>query len=309
MESVSNGIVIREVNIHEPITILGHTFNGLDDIRRCVEAMVNFRISQWKWQLDKFKYEDYTKVDGIHVAIIVEDYPTFDESDRLYETRYYRNYFFSKEPFNTIEDCRFVPYLEQHKIDRVIHASKYECREWDERLLPFIFYRGEGDEMTIVEKSGGYDNKRTIVNKSGRNAVKSVSGAEFDDANKPKAQPEQLAASGNDDKRAIVEKSGGNAVESVSGAEFDDANKPKAQPEQLATSENDWWLWVYIAIVVLTPIYSGIVCAVNFSVMSVAALVLSCIAAILLFKLSGLKFFLMNILTIAALVMSTICLF
>ena len=84
-----------------------------------------------------------------------------------------------------------------------------------------------------------------------------------------------------------------------------EAPKP-VQPEK---EKSDWGLSVYMVVILLMPIYSGIVCSVDFSVKSVAALILSLAAAMLLFKINTLKFFLMNIMAIAALVMSTICLF
>lgn len=136
----------KTVPINEPITILGHTFQGLKEIRDAVEAISSVGHGKMKgnrfvgW--DKpyiFTQAPTTRIQGVHVLEIHQRYPCFDSSDYTYEDRYFTNYFFSERPFtkDVIFKLALLPYKGNCELD---------INELPESF-PHIYYVGEGENM------------------------------------------------------------------------------------------------------------------------------------------------------------------
>lgn len=137
-----NSIVLP---IDAQITIFGHTFNGLSDVREYVDAMssIGHRDERGIW--DKPYISSCTPkkyIPGIHILEIYERYPCFDSSDYAYEDRYYRNYFFSQQPFtrSEIKQLALLKYKGNCELDPTSIPAKYA----------HLYYVGEGDNMVLT---------------------------------------------------------------------------------------------------------------------------------------------------------------
>jgi len=133
------------LSIGTPITIFEHTFNDLSDIRDHVEVMssIGHKDAGGIWDKPYISSLSPEKnVQGIHVLEIYERYPCFDSSDYAYEDRFFRNFFFSIEPFSQKEvshlallkysgNCEIIP---EDIPDKYVH----------------IYYAGEGDYMKVT---------------------------------------------------------------------------------------------------------------------------------------------------------------
>ena len=73
---------IWKYDVEAPITVFGHTFNGMKDVMRCVQLSAVCGLA----------------VPGIYCARIFQPYPKFDVYD-LGDSRDYVNVFFSRVPF------------------------------------------------------------------------------------------------------------------------------------------------------------------------------------------------------------------
>lgn len=127
---------IQEISKVSKVEILGHIFNGLDDIKNAVESYC--RIGRDSWNT-----EPKSTVDVIHVICVYEPYPCFDSEDYASEDRDFSNYFFSTKPFTKLQ---------------IAHLSKLPGRcnaqivdekipEW---AVPAVYYGGEGDKMIVA---------------------------------------------------------------------------------------------------------------------------------------------------------------
>lgn len=129
-------IWIREVSKASEVEILGHIFNGLDDITKAVESYC--RIGREPWDI-----EPKSPVDGIHVLCVYQPYPCFDAYDYANEDRDYCNYFFSTKPFTRQQ------IMQLNKL-----PGKCNARIVDENLpewaVPAVYYGGEGDKMILA---------------------------------------------------------------------------------------------------------------------------------------------------------------
>lgn len=132
---------IKHYSTNDKIEILGHVFNGLEDIDNSVE--VETRLSNSIGERYICQITPKTPVPGIHVLKIYQPYPCFDSSDFMYENRRYCNYFFSKEKFteeiiNTIADSYwFDNYCLVHQ-------------DMDEKFTPAVYYGGSSWNDLIV---------------------------------------------------------------------------------------------------------------------------------------------------------------
>lgn len=136
----------KTVPINEPITILGHTFQGLKEIRDAVEATSSVGHGKMKGNRFVGWYEPYistiapkNRIQNVHVLEILQRYPCFDSSDYAYEDRYFTNYFFSEQPFtkDVIFKLALLPYKGICELD---------INELPESF-PHIYYVGEGENM------------------------------------------------------------------------------------------------------------------------------------------------------------------
>lgn len=125
------------------ITIFGHTFNGLDEIREAIEA--HTRRGEMFFPGAILRVNPRKPVDGIHVLRVYEPYPCFDESDYEYEDRVQSDYFFSTKPF-TRKSIMAISHL------RAAHKIEFTEDGMPEEALPAIYYCGEGDIMTVATK-------------------------------------------------------------------------------------------------------------------------------------------------------------
>ena len=129
-------IWIREVSKTSEVEILGHVFNGLTDIKRAVESYC--RIGRESWGTEP-KYP----AAGIHVVCVYEPYPCFDSEDNANEDRDFSNYFFSTEPFTK----RQIEQLSKLPVRCNAQMVNETMPEW---AIPAVYYRGDGDTMTIA---------------------------------------------------------------------------------------------------------------------------------------------------------------
>lgn len=132
-------ICIREVSKNTKVEILGHVFNGLNDIRRAVETYC--RIEREPWDTEPKK-----AVEGIHVINVYEPYPCFDSEDYANEDRDFSNYFFSTKPFTKQQIERLSKLPSRCNAQMVNDAMP----EW---AVPAVYYRGDGDSVIIATKS------------------------------------------------------------------------------------------------------------------------------------------------------------
>ena len=126
-------IWIREVSKTSKIEILGHVFNGLNDIKRAVESYC--RVGHTPWDL-----EPKSPVEGVHVVCVYEPYPCFDSEDYANEDRDFSNYFFSTKPF-TKQQIKRLAGLPRRYNARIVNDN---MPEW---ATPAVYYRGEGDKI------------------------------------------------------------------------------------------------------------------------------------------------------------------
>lgn len=129
---------IQCYNIHDKITVLGHDFNGLDDVQRHrTQCIRNNSPSFDRAVVKRIKTDPL-----IYICEIYENYPRFDSYDNC-DDRTYRNYLFKKRPF-TSDDMR--------ERGQMFSESKF-CMVHEripEKYLPVLYYPGEGDYMILA---------------------------------------------------------------------------------------------------------------------------------------------------------------
>ncbi len=129
-------IWIREVSKTSKIEILGHVFNGLNEIKSAVESYC--RVEREPWDT-----EPKSPVEDIHVVCVYEPYPCFDSEDYANEDRDFSNYFFSTKPFTKQQIERLAKLPGRCNAQMVIETIP----EW---AVPAVYYRGEGDKIIVV---------------------------------------------------------------------------------------------------------------------------------------------------------------
>lgn len=127
---------IQCLSTDDSFTILGHRFDGLDDVRRSVEKY--HRCESYDFDAKK-----YDKLNDIHILCDYEPYPIFDSSD-LGDDRKYCNYFFLPRQFTEDDIARIdaMPtFGNNSKVsERLEHISE----------MPLLYYRGDGSSMLLV---------------------------------------------------------------------------------------------------------------------------------------------------------------
>ena len=126
---------IRCYNIKDKVTILGHTFNGLKDVRKHIESIwcQNEKILPLGPSIGRRVCQ------GVHVGCYFERYsmwlPPHDGDARICQS-----YIFRSNPVtvNDMKDVLCVP----HEIDSLKNEESINI-EW----LPLLYYPGEGDYM------------------------------------------------------------------------------------------------------------------------------------------------------------------
>lgn len=132
---------IQCYNIEDKITILGHTFNGLNDIQKHIEYYGSKRDYENMFCWDSSSAEPY---DDIHIGQLDADYPSFDSSDSC-DHRSYKNYIFSQKPI-TKSDM-----LEAFSVPHGINFSLVH-ENIPEEKLPLLYYVGDGQYMLLATK-------------------------------------------------------------------------------------------------------------------------------------------------------------
>ena len=126
--------------IKDKITILGHKFNGLKDIRSHVEAYGRCCPSYLDFSID----EKVVPYDDVHIGLLWEPYPIFDCFD-VGDDRTYENYIFSREP---------ITEAFMNKISNSYKGVNF-ClvnENLPEDKLPILYYRGDGNHLLLAAK-------------------------------------------------------------------------------------------------------------------------------------------------------------
>ena len=132
---------IQCYNIKDKVTILGHTFNGLKDIREHVELFG----SEGYDGLHCWSPTEVEPYKDVHIGHFYENYPVFDSYD-LADDRTYQNYIFRptsitetnmKDAFCTFHGFNFC----------MVHENI------PEENLPILYYSGDGQYMLLATKS------------------------------------------------------------------------------------------------------------------------------------------------------------
>ena len=129
---------IQCYHINDMVTILGHTFNGLEDVIRHRAIIGKNRFMG----VECFRPSEINEYTDIHIGELYESYPIFDSSD-LGDDRTYQNYIFRtvsvgetdmKETYGMPHGCNFCMVHENIPV----------------HLLPILYYKGDGDYMIIA---------------------------------------------------------------------------------------------------------------------------------------------------------------
>ena len=133
LEVKVNSLIKRD----DDITILGHTFHGLQDVRQHCEMTASVRS-----QLHCFPTKEYIPLKNIHIGEIYESYPIFDSYDYS-DNRCYENYIFASKPIT-------------QKLMQQYANLKHECNycmvheHIPAENLPILYYVGEGPYMVLA---------------------------------------------------------------------------------------------------------------------------------------------------------------
>ena len=129
---------IQCYNIKDKVTILDHTFEGLEDIIRHREIVGK----EFYRGFECFMSKDISTYQDIHIGEIYENYPIFDSYD-LGDDRTYQNYIFRKQHI-TEQDMKTAFGIYHNWNFCMVHE------QIPFNLLPILYYRGEGDYMLLA---------------------------------------------------------------------------------------------------------------------------------------------------------------
>lgn len=129
-------------DIKDKVTIHGHTFDGLKDIRSHVEA----RAMGLSHGFHYCGLCEGHKEGPVHVAEIYDLYPTFDEFD-VPERRFYENFIFSTSVI-TKDDLRSA-YKTPHFFNFCMVHEDIPSNK-----LPILYYGGKADYMLLAIEKG-----------------------------------------------------------------------------------------------------------------------------------------------------------
>ena len=129
---------IQCFNIKCKITIMGHTFDGLEDIIKHRELLGKecFRGFECFAPQETIAYSD------IHIGELYENYPIFDSYD-LGDDRTYQNYIFRKSE---------ITEQEMKAAFNISHRGNF-CMVHEQipsHLLPILYYSGDGKYMLFA---------------------------------------------------------------------------------------------------------------------------------------------------------------
>ena len=122
------------------ITILGHTFDGLEDIIKHRELIGK----EFMHRLDCSTPKEVNPYPDIHIGELYESYPIFDSYD-LSDDRTYQNYIFREKNIT----CR-----DMEATFSIYHTGDF-CMVNEQitpELLPILYYKGDGNYMLLATK-------------------------------------------------------------------------------------------------------------------------------------------------------------
>lgn len=131
---------IQCYHIKDKVTILGHTFDGLEDIRLHCAMVAN----EFCGKLECRKRENVTEYPDIHIGRIYENYPVFDSYD-LSDDRTYSNYIFRSSPITEMDMVNTFRTSHGFNFCMVHEDIRPEC-------LPILYYSGDGEYMLLAAK-------------------------------------------------------------------------------------------------------------------------------------------------------------
>ena len=130
---------IQMYHIDDDITILGHTFHGLNSVRQHCEM-----IASMGSQLYCFPTKEHIPLENIHVGVIDKSYLKFDSYDYS-DTRCYENYIFIPEAI-TKEQMQQYANIKLESNFCMVHEKI------PAEYLPILYYVGEGPYMILATK-------------------------------------------------------------------------------------------------------------------------------------------------------------
>lgn len=129
---------IQCYNIKDAITVLGHTFHGIED----VIAHRGIIGKEFYSGFECFAPEKINEYSDIHIGEIYQNYPIFDSYD-LCDDRTYQNYIFRRNPI-TEADMQEVFKTSCRSNFCMVHENIPEER------LPILYYSGDGKYMLLA---------------------------------------------------------------------------------------------------------------------------------------------------------------
>ncbi len=131
---------IQCYHINDKITILGRTFDGLEDIfgHRAIIGKEFFS------GFECFTPNEINEYPDVHIGELYENYPTFDSYD-IADDRTYQNYIFRTKP---------IAEGDMTEAAKTTKRSNFCMVHEDIPLhnLPILYYRGEGEYMLLATK-------------------------------------------------------------------------------------------------------------------------------------------------------------
>ena len=138
-------VILETLPNDAKVEILGHFFQGVDEIRKAVEIRGTV-MPDFGHKRDLHNVKPEKPVNGIHVLELYQPYPCFDSSDSLYENRRYYNFFFSNTPFS------------DEMINGIVNLKKGPnyCmvnEQMNPGFLPAVYFEGDSRHKLLVAKS------------------------------------------------------------------------------------------------------------------------------------------------------------
>lgn len=133
---------IQCYNIKDKITVLGHTFDGLEDVIKH-RGLVGKEFIR---RLDCFTPQGVSVYPDIHIGELYENYPVFDSYDSG-DDRTYQNYIFRRDEI-TVQEMETVFAIARKGNFCIVHEHV------PEEMLPILYYGGEGKYMLLAIKKG-----------------------------------------------------------------------------------------------------------------------------------------------------------
>lgn len=126
--------------IDAEITVLGHTFKGLNDIRSHVGPVCRIGYEE---ELDFLQHDGHATSEGIYAGLFYKDYPILDCYDSG-DDRTYQNYVFSRAPLTGAVMRRIYDTVPKDANTRMVHERVPEDN------LPVLWYEGDGRQMLLA---------------------------------------------------------------------------------------------------------------------------------------------------------------